>query len=204
MTTPDRGRFASIGLAVALVLVIATAWGARVYEGRRGMLDSDAAVQRKDAVDAIMGARIAAEARCPLCTSPDRGFARLEAIARDAESRSEDAVAFAAFRAMRSASIASDGDHRDRADHEIARIGHKLDVTRTTGGTPTAAATEEKLREALAEDDSPKLASFALLAVGAIGFLAAAIRFARSGKKLPELAIAAVGAAVAATGILYF
>ncbi len=197
-------RGPAIATAAGLVLVISTAWGGRVLEGRRAMLDSDAAVQRGDAVEATLTARIAAESRCPFCVSESRGYARLEGIAKDAESRGDDLVAFGAFRAMRTASLGNDGDRRARAETELARLGHKLDAARTTGGAPTAAAAEDKLREVLSEDDAPKSMTFLLLAAGAIGFLAGAIRFARTGRRVPELLIAGAGAIVAALGVLYF
>ena len=99
-----RGWLAALAI-VAFAMLVAS-WAVRVAEGRRSMLESDAAVARGDALEAILAARAAAEARCPFCTAPDRGFQRLEAIAKEAESRGDEWTAFASFRAMCAASIA--------------------------------------------------------------------------------------------------
>ena len=99
-----------VAAAVALVSLVAIgiAWAGRVAEGRRALADADSALERGDATEAIFAARIAGEARCPGCTAPDEGFARLEKIARAAEARGDDTTAFAAWRATRAALAESD------------------------------------------------------------------------------------------------
>ena len=71
-------------IAVVALVVLATlgvAWAGRASEGQRALADADAALSRGDTTDAILAARVAAEARCPGCSAPDEGFARLERIA---------------------------------------------------------------------------------------------------------------------------
>src|SRR5687768_5031256 len=102
MTTGRWRELAAAGLAVA---VIVTAWIARASEGRRALAECDGALFRKDVVEAIVFARAAAEARCPLCSAPDLGYARLYAIAKEAETRGDDITAIAAWRAVRAATL---------------------------------------------------------------------------------------------------
>jgi hypothetical protein len=189
------------------VVVIVVAWGARVAEGRRAIADADAALARGDTVEAILASREAAEARCPSCGAPEAGFAKLDAIARDAELRGDDTTAFTAWRAARAASLAtSRSDRRARADAELARLGHRMDITAIVGGArPTAGAAEDRLRAALATNDVPRTTTYALLAAGALLFMYGAIRFtlARAARRT-EAAVAAVGIAIACAGLLLF
>jgi hypothetical protein len=201
-------------LAVALVSLVAigVAWAGRIAEGRRALADADSALERGDATEAILAARIAGEARCPGCTAPDEGFARLEKIARDAEARGDDATAFAAWRATRAALLATavastTSTRRAHADAEIARFAHRIDAAAVAAGaTPTPAAAEDRVRAALTESDVPGAATFALIGLGGIVFLAAGARFATSKTKrsVTELGLALAGAAIAAAGALLF
>lgn len=203
-----------VAAAVALVSLVAIgiAWAGRVAEGRRALADADSALERGDATEAIFAARIAGEARCPGCTAPDEGFARLEKIARAAEARGDDTTAFAAWRATRAALLATavtstGGDRRLHADAEIARFAHRLDAAAVAAGaTPTPAAAEDRVRAALAESDVPGAATFALIGLGGIVFLVAGARFvaAKAERSLTELGLAVGGAAVAAAGALFF
>ena len=201
-------------LAVVLVTLIAVAiaWAGRVSEGRRALADADSALERGELPDAILAARVAAEARCPGCSAPAGGFSRLEKIAKDAEARGDDTTAFAAWRATRAALLAtavttSPSAQRLHADAEIARFAHRIDAAAVAAGaTPTPAASEERVRAALAESDVPGAATFALVALGGLVFLGAAARFAtsKSKRRMTELVLALGGAAVAAAGVLLF
>src|SRR5690606_16604552 len=112
---PQRRRLPearlSVKLAIAVVLgailSLSVAWWMRAVEGERALADADAAIAAGDALEAIARARAAAEARCPGCGSPAAGYARLTTIARDAEARADDGTAFAAWRAVRAASLGS-------------------------------------------------------------------------------------------------
>jgi hypothetical protein len=96
---------------------------------------------------------------------------------------------------------------RLHADAEIARFAHRIDAAAVAAGaTPTPAASEERVRAALAESDVPGAATFALVALGGLVFLGAAARFAtsKSKRRMTELVLALGGAAVAAAGVLLF
>jgi hypothetical protein len=206
-------RLCLAAVALALVVVV-TAWVTRVSEGRLSLSSCDAARQRGDHVEAIVFARAAAQARCPWCEAPELGYGRLYAIAKEAETRGDDATAVAAWRAVRSATLSTgvlDGtsSRRERADAEIARFEHRIDAAAAAaaGGAPSPAATEEKLRAALAPSPLPSPAVFALLAIGGVVFLVGAVRFVRSRSgsfATSELGIALAGGALAAVGLLLF
>lgn len=202
---------AAIAAIVVVLCVFGVSWAARASEGRRALLDADTALARGDTFDAIMAARTAAEARCPACSAPEEGFARLERIARDAEGRGDDAVAFAAWGAVRAALLATAGasttsERRTKAETEIARFGRRIDAAAVVSGAPpTAAAADDKLRAALAEHDVPGGATFATIAIGAVVFFWGALRFvlAQAAKKA-DLMAAAAGIAVAIAGAAAF
>jgi hypothetical protein len=197
-------------VALALVVLVA-AWVGRVSEGRRSVEACEAALQRGDRVEAIVLARAAAESRCPWCAAPELGYARLEAIAKDGESRGDAATAVAAWRAVRAAALGtsvlgSSSARRERAETEIARIEHRIDAASTAaGGTPSPAASEERLRAALATNSVPSGTVFLLLTLGGVLFVLGAVRFVRARSvSMTELAVALCGAAVAAAGVSFF
>jgi hypothetical protein len=204
-------RVAAFGLIAAVVLGIA--WTGRSMEGRRALVDCDAALARADLPEAILAARVAAAARCPGCAAPDEGFARLERIAKDAEARGDDATAFAAWRAARAAllgaaSFTTSSDRRAHAELEIARFAHRLEAASVAaGGSPTPAAAEDRLRAQLAASDVTHGPAFALVALGGLALVVAAARFVaakRGGSKAGDLGLAAAGVAVASAGALFF
>ncbi|HSO38899.1 MAG TPA: hypothetical protein VLT33_40495 [Labilithrix sp.] len=206
-------RAVAAAIAIALTIVLAIAWAGRASEGRRALVESDAALGRGDAVDAILAARVAAEARCPTCAAPEEALAKLEQIAKDAEARGDDATAFAAWRAVRAALLATSGfattsDRRAHAEVEVARFAHRLEAAAVAGGAPpTAAAAEDKLRAGLAASDAPSGTVFALVGIGGLVFLIGAARFARAdkaGRGRTDLGLALAGAALAVAGALLF
>ncbi|MBX3201495.1 MAG: hypothetical protein KF894_25385 [Labilithrix sp.] len=197
-------------VALALVVVLA-AWFGRASAGRRSLEACEAALAREDRVEAIVLARAAAEARCPGCGAPERGHAHLEAIAKDAERRGDDAIAIAAWRASRAATLATavldtSARRRERADAEIARIGHRIDAAEAaSGGAPSPAASEARLRAALAAPAVPSGTVFLLVAVGGALFALGAVRFVRARAfRRTELALALAGGALSAIGVLFF
>ena len=197
-------------VALALVVVIA-AWVARASEGRRSVEGCDAALARSNRVEAIVLARAAAEARCPWCEAPELGYARLYAIAKDAESRGDHPTAVAAWRAVRATTLATSvldrsPARRERAEAEIARIEHRIDAAATAAGSaPSPAASEERLRAALATPSVPSGIVFALLAIGGALFALGAVRFVRARAfRVAELVVALAGGALAAAAVLLF
>jgi hypothetical protein len=207
----DKGRWRAFAAAALALAVIVTAWIARASEGRRALAECDGALFRKDVVEAIVLARAAAEARCPFCSAPDLGYARLYSIAKDAETRGDDVTAIAAWRAVRAAALGTTvfdtaSARRERADVEIARLGHRIDAAAAAAGNMASpAASEERLRAAQAAHAVPNGATFALLAIGGVLFLVSAVRFAAArGVRTADLAGAIAGAVVAACGVLLF
>ncbi len=203
-----RRWFAALALAL---VVLVTAWGGRVVEGRRAVAASDVAAKRSDRVEAIAQARAAAEARCPWCAAPDLGYARLYAIAKEAEGQGDDAMAVACWRAVRAATLATvvvdtAPGRRQAADAEIARLEHRLDARAAATGAPSSpAASEERLRTTLGGNVIPSGMVFLLLAFGGALFLRGAIGLARAPRfRVLDTVLALVGAAAGAAGVLFF
>lgn len=207
---PARRPPAVAFVAVVLIVLI-VAWIGRVSEGRRSLEAADTAFKRGDRVEAIVQARAAAEARCPWCKAPELGQAKLEAIAKDAETRGDDATAVAAWRAVRTATLATvlidtAPARRERADGEIARLEHRIQAAATAAGAAASpAASEERLRAALARSAVPSGMVFLLLATGGALFLLGIVRIMRARARFTiELGTAVIGIAVAAAGLLLF
>lgn len=207
--TKTRG---ALLVALLALVVVVVAWTLRVSEGKRALADCDSARARADWPEAIMSARAAAEARCPAFCVSELGFARLYAISKDAESRADDATSFAAWRAVRAASLGTaiidvNAGKRERADQELARLGHRLDAAAAAAGSPASpAATEERLRATLAASNPVNGTTYLLLAIGGLLFFGGAARFVTAKKSFPraDLAVSLTGAAVAACGALLF
>lgn len=207
--TKTRG---ALFAALLAVLVVISAWVGRVGEGKRALAECDSARARADWAEAVMAARAAAEARCPAYCVSELGFARLYAIAKDAENRADDATAFAAWRAVRAAALATammdvHAPKRERADQELARIGHRMDAAAAAAGAPASpAASEERLKAALSTSNPTSGTTYLLLAVGGLLFLGGAARFVMAKNAFPraDLVISLTGAAVAACGALLF
>jgi hypothetical protein len=145
-----------------------------------------------------------------LCSAPELGNARLDSVAKEAEARNDLATAIGAWRAVRAAALASSvldttDSRRQRADQEIARLGHKIDAAAAAAGAPSSpAASEERLRVALAESHVPSGSTLLLVAVGAVLFFGGAAAFAfRRGTRTALGALAAAVGLVAA-GLLLF
>jgi hypothetical protein len=204
--TSLKGALPALFVAVVVLVV---AWLGRASDGRKSLRESDAAMIRGDRIDAIVYARAAAEARCPWCSAPELGYSKLYAIAREAESKADDATAIAAWRAVRVASLSAtwfepSESRRDRADTEIARLGHRIDaLNAAAGGTASPAATEEKLKAVLAPNPLPSTWVFVVLSVGGVLLLVGAMRSVRT-LGAANLAIAATGAVVAVVGVVAF
>jgi hypothetical protein len=189
--------------------VFVTAWVARRSEGERELAASVAAGARGDVDEAIRHARTAAAARCPGCGASEAAYARLVTLAKEAEGRGDDARAVAAWRAVRAATLASlvldhEPARRTQADAEIARVEHRLDLAAIAGGaTPSPAATEERLKRTLSDDDTAPPVVFALFAIGAVLFAVGAHRTVQRGRA-SDVAAAAAGIGVAVAGALIF
>lgn len=206
----SQRRSIALGMA-SVAFVLAIAWTARSYEGRRSLAAADEALERADPSSAIVLARAAAGARCPLCGAPELAFGRLTTIARDAESRGDDATAIAAWRAIRSATLSSavldrSPARRRDADAEIARLEQRRAAALVAaGGAGSPAASAENVRLALAEQPVPPFALFLLLAVGGVAFAGGVLSFVRSSSiAAGSLTLALGGGALAIAALLLF
>ncbi|MBX3230179.1 MAG: hypothetical protein KIT84_24900 [Labilithrix sp.] len=199
-----------LGALVLALVVLATAWWSRARDGRRSLAESSAALVRGDRVEAIVHARAAAQARCPWCEAPELGYAKLYAIARDAESKADPATAVLAWQAVRAATLTAawldtNDSRRERADQEIARLQHRIDAMSAAAGTTSPAATEERLRSVLAPSPVPSTTFFAVVATGALLFALGAARSIRAKLlRAQDVALALTGGALAVVGVLSF
>jgi hypothetical protein len=165
---------------IALLLGIGTLRQLRI--GARAIAESDDALAHGDVAVAIARARTAAQAVAPSSPYPARAYARLEAIARDAEAHGDGHVALDAWSAMRAATLETDAIGLDTsrwramAEEGILRVGAQSwsgpDARATGDGRPT----EALLAMTLARPDVPATWAFVLLAAGAISFFAGAAR----------------------------
>jgi hypothetical protein len=197
VSTPRRAGVLFV-LLVSSTLAALTA--RELILGESGVRDCDALLARGDLAGAIDAARSAAEASAPASPYPERGYARLEAIARAAEEREDDTTAAAAWRSVRSAAMASTSatPHRQLADEALARL-----ATHTRGATLPVdpAAAQASMAAALGRDDRPATAAFVLLGAGAAAFFAGMVQLLL----LPAGATrrqAGVGASMAVAGFV--
>lgn len=169
------------GAAVAGVAALAVAVAGAAHTralGERAMAASDDALAHGDAITAVDEAKRAAEAASPGSPWPAHGYARLEDIGRDAASKGDDVTATRAWRAMRTAAVATGAEgspERVEADRELAAAAAR-EAGRTATASPGAAArdAEQKTLADLSRDATPGTTSFALLAAAALALYAAA------------------------------
>lgn len=197
--------------AIVLLAVLLAGWFVQRGEGNAAADAADAARARGDRVEAIVQGRRAAMARCPGCAGPTRGYGILEQVAREAESKSDDAMAVAAWRAIRAATLGTmvldpESPRRSAADTQIARLEHRLDMAgAAAGGQAAPAATEARIQTALAMPTMPSTALFLVLAAAAAVFALGAMRFVRTRPASPkDAALALAGILGAAAGVLLF
>jgi hypothetical protein len=190
-------------LALAAIVSIATAREIRI--GARAMAESDAAMARHDATAALASARDAAEAYAPASPYVRAGFARIEAIARDAETRNDERAAVAAWSAMGAAATATSGPFVATASwRALADDG----VTRASARGATASsethAPESVIRASLARDEGPSTFALMLLGAGALAFFAGAFRLAFAAGDLASLRQERVAVIAASAGLALY
>ncbi len=198
-------RRAALGLSAAIALVLSAFTLVELRAGQRALLACDAAIAARDVPVAIARARDAAFAFVPGSPYSRAGYERLEALARDAETRADTADAILAWSAMRAAATAtsspfgSNDAWRALADDGVTRAGSRPPVASAAAEvTPS----EAMLRGSLSREDTPSPFAFVALGFGSLAFLLGAARLAatvRDGASLRRekvaLAIAAVGLA---------
>lgn len=183
-------RRTALGLAAAIALVLGAFTLVELRAGQRALVACDAAIAAHDVPTAIARARDAAFAFVPGSPYSPAGSSRLEALARDAETRGDTRDAILAWSALRAAATAtsspfvSNDSLRAVADDGIARVGSRPPVAALAAEvTPS----EPVLRAALARDDTPSPFAFVFLGAGALAFFAGAARLAVVARDVPSL-----------------
>jgi len=132
--------------ACALALFAFVATLRAVLDGEREIAASDAAFDKNDLHGAIAHARRAASAYAPGAVHVERGYARLLAVARGAESTGQPEVAMLAWQAERAAVLESASLWRpfparlEEANRNLARLS-----ALKTGAEPERAETAQRL-----------------------------------------------------------
>jgi hypothetical protein len=187
VSAANAGRGMSPGarfaVAAALVLSIPLVAGVRAWhQGSADLAASDLALQSGDLDGAIAAARRAAFAEVPLVGADAAGYARLEAMAHDAEGRNDEDHALKAWAAVRAAALGSDGlFSRDAelhtASHALARLYIKRahEAAAAAGPQLTAAPIPDEATLAGSLGDATATTTFAARARRALGFTAAAL-----------------------------
>lgn len=127
-----------VSLAALLGVAEALEWAA----GAAALRKSDIAVAHGEVKCAIVLARRAAEASVPFSPYPQEGYARLMSIARDAEQRGDLEIAGFAWRAVRSAAMATQPASAahgrvQQADEGLLRLMHDPSFSVTRSGEPS-------------------------------------------------------------------
>lgn len=159
---------AIVGIVVAALAAISIRV---VVEGRRALAEGDAALADKRTVDAIAAWESAARWYLPLAPHVDEAYDRLVDIAR-----SERAVDLLAWRAVRSAALATrslwtpHADDLEEANAQIARITSKdPEGSLAAGKDPTERETWQRTR--LDRDPRPSTGAVALAIAGIVAWL---------------------------------
>jgi hypothetical protein len=185
-------------LGSLLVLVVAVL--AITRAGERALAECDEALLTGDTPTAIARARDAAMAVAPWSPYPAMAYVRLTGLADSAETRGDYAGALAAWRAVRTAIVASRSEVREApllADANKAIV--RLAARACEGGEIRQPSVCAKLAEmSLAQDDLPPVSSFTLLGLGALAFLvggAMATRERLHAGRIPWAVLAGAGVA---------
>jgi hypothetical protein len=170
-----------VALALVLILSIPLLGAVQlVRQGRTDLAASDAALASGNLDAAIADARRASLAEVPFVGADGEGYARLTAIARAAEERSDEDHALKAWSAVRAAALASDGlVSRDAELHAastaLARLYTRRAHEAAAAAGPQLAAAPVPDEASLARSLEDAAPSFATRARRALGFTAAAL-----------------------------
>ena len=174
-------------VALALAGAVVGALAARVtLAGRAALADGDAAFMRGEVPEAIAGWEAAARWYLPLAPHVDDAYDRLAQLAARAEHDHDPARALAAWRAIRSAALATRGawsphaGERATADAAIAR----LEAADPEGSPKAGADVPTRLAwyaSQLARDRRPGGGAAALSILGIVAWLAGLVALARRG-----------------------
>lgn len=226
MTTPAGARASSpprdarrtrgwVGGALVLTLTLALlgllAGLHEAEEGAKAMRASDAALAAKNPDLAVAEAFLAATHLAPLSPWSERGYARLQFIADDAEARGDDDLAETAWHAIRSAEVATQGPlsgsptRRRRAELALGRIDARRLLVLGARSPGLARPNETALAKAHGEVGTPTNTALGLLGAGALLAAACALTLVRLGASRRGRAslAAAFGLAVGLAGVTF-
>jgi hypothetical protein len=173
----------ALGL-VSFALLLGVTAGREWSAGSTFVQESDAALASGDVRAAIVLARNAAEAAVPFSPYPGEGYERLASIARVAEQKGDLDTAGFAWRAVRSAAIATrpaeaTGIRIAQADDGILRLARS--------SLAAHGADESVIRGELAVDETPSPWLSLLVTFGALAFAATLTAIARIRMRDPWL-----------------
>jgi hypothetical protein len=164
-------------IALVLASILSVGAARQLVAGERAIAQSDLMASRGDAREAIAYARVAAESLLPGSPYPERGYARLERIAMEAEARGDSRTAAASWGAMRAAVL----ETRALGSGREARLGQ------ANAGLARAAAGDvpnvQDLAERLERNDIPSPWELLLLAAISLAFYVAGAHFLRPRSK---------------------
>jgi hypothetical protein len=184
-------RRAGLGL-LALVALLGVTETREWSAGADALEESDVALAQGDARGAIVHARTAAEAAVPFSPYPQAGYERLEEVARSAEQKGDLELAGFAWRAVRSAAVATRpaGAARGRvaeANDGILRLARS---SLASSSLATRGTHESVIRDELSIEETPSPFFSLLVTFGALAFaagfaaLSRAVR-SRSASRIP-------------------
>lgn len=207
-TRPRRAWLVGAGAALALTALVGAAASHEAEEGARAMRASDAALAAKNPELAVAEAYLAATHVAPLSPWSDRGYARLQTIADDAEARGDDDLAETAWHAIRSAEVATSGPlsgnpaRRRRAELALGRIDARRMLVLAARTPGLARPSEGALAKAHGEDGAPRASTLVSLGGGSLLAVVCALALVRAGSRGGRGAVAAAcGFAVGLAGV---
>ncbi|HQY63647.1 MAG: hypothetical protein IPF92_02245 [Myxococcales bacterium] len=196
--------------ALTLAALVAAASTHEADEGARAIRASDAALAAKNPELAVAEAYLAATHVAPFSPWADRGHARLQAIADDAEARGDDDLAEIAWHAIRSAEVATSGPlsgnpaRRRRAELALGRIDARRMLVLAARTPGLARPNEGALAKAHGEDGTPKAAALASLGAGSLLAAVCALALVSGGTRGGRRALAAAcGLVVGLAGVAF-
>jgi hypothetical protein len=201
-------RLLLVGAVILIFGVLAVSTVRQLVVGARAVADCDAAIARGDRAGAVSAARAAAESAAPGSPYPERGYKRLETMAKESEARGDDEAALAAWRAMLTAATSTRAPGgKTEGWRSMAAAGIERIATRAadTARAKAEVRTDPKVvAEALRRDETVPFWTFLLLAAGAGAFFGALGRIAWIAAEPNALRRAKVPAIVAACGLILY
>lgn len=173
--------YAAVGALLAALVT-----GRVLVEGARELAAGEAALSRGDVPEGLRRLRRAAHWYLPGSPYSARAFARLEAVAQQAESQGRSEHAFAAWRAVRASALATrwlvipERARLERANRHLAALLAEMPPAPEDRDKDRARLREEHLA-LLAEDRAPEPAWVVVMALGFALWLSAAFWGARHG-----------------------